>query len=82
MLEGLKDFWLHVLRAEYASSLEVRLLALEAQVKAMNETKIITNSEKETMEEVRPRLSRPWPQRRTWLEVTDGGRTRVARKEQ
>lgn len=88
MLTWLKTIWLRIVNPKFAKSLEFRIRTLEAQAKATNETVLALLKrfpladipEEGKQVEVRVRPSHPWPQRRAWLESTDGGR-RLEKKE-
>jgi len=75
MIEYLKSLWLRVVNPKFALALEERIQTLEKEIKEMREKRLLPVPVKaEDQEEVRPRLPKPWGQRRAYLEITDGGR--------
>jgi hypothetical protein len=80
----LKLIWLRLINPKFAQVIETRCQLLEVRMKAVEQAQLAILQRfpeppglKSGEDKPKVKLSRPWTQRRTWLEATDGGRVHV-----
>jgi hypothetical protein len=79
MKQYLQALWFRLINRERVRCLELRCKQLEGRMQAVEQSQhamLQRFPEPEAIKpaEVKVKLSRPWPQRRAYLEATDGGR--------